>query len=172
MTESSDPPSLPATETEPDHAPEPFEPGPADLSGCGKPAVIGCLVVLVALAIGLVLLVGQSPKLMRFLMRTMEEQVMAAIPEDLDEAERQRLTAAFDGAVTALEEGRLDATSMSNLQRLSASMPRKGETLDRERVTEIVRLLEEIGAVSGPQGSVWPGLSPASSKRPIADHLA
>ena len=174
MIDPSNPPSLPATEPESDQAPEPFEPGPAQLSGCGKPAVIGCLVVLVALAIGLILLVGQSPKLMRFLMRTMEEQVTAALPEDLDEAERQRLTVAFDGAVTALEEGRFDATSMSNLQRLSASMPRKGETLDREQVEEIVRLLEEIGAVSGPQGSVWPGPLPAPGERPIADadHVA
>ena len=165
MTEPRETPPPPAPETGADPPAEPFEPGPAELSGCGKPAVIGCLVMLVVLAAGLILLVGQSPKLMRFLMRTMEEQVMAALPEDFEEAERQRLTAAFDGAVAALEEGRFDTTSMSNLQRLSALMPKKDQTLGREQVAEIVQLLEELGAVSGPQGSLWPEFFPGRGER-------
>lgn len=172
MIEPRETASPPAPETGANPAAEPFEPGPAELSGCGKPAVIGCLVVLVVLAAGLILLVGQSPKLMRFLMRTMEKQVMAALPEDLEEAERQRLTAAFGGAVAALEEGRFDTTSMSNLQRLSALMPKQDETLDRERVGEIVRLLEELAAVSGPQGSRWPELSPGRGERSILAAVA
>ncbi len=157
MTEPSESPSPPAAGADRGASADPFEPGPASLSGCGKPAVIGCLVVLAVLAVGLILLVSQSPRLMRFLMRTMETQVTAALPEDLDAAERQRLEEAFDGAIAALMEGRVDSTSMSNLQHLSAAMPKRGQTLSRAEVAEIVRLLEEISAVTGPEARARPG---------------
>lgn len=160
-------PSGPDTPATPDPGPldptaEPFEPGPANLSGCGKPAVIGCLVVLVVLAVGLVVLISQSPRLMRYVMGTIETQVTAALPADLEEAERERLETAFDNAIAALMEGRVDSTSMANLQRLSAALPARGETLSREEVVEIIRLLEEIAAVTV-SAAPWRGGVPAGA---------
>lgn len=146
MTEPAAPETPAARGAEPEAA-EPFEPGPGGLTGCGKPAVIGCLVVLALVGVGLVVLVTQAPKLLRHLMGTMEAQVTAALPEDLEAAERQRLEEAFAAAGAALTEGRADSTSLANLQTLADSLPAEGETLSREEVAEITRLLEEIAAV-------------------------
>ena len=128
-------------------APDPFEPGPAQLSGCGKPAVIGCLVLLAVVAVSLVLLVSQSRRVMVFLMEQMRGDITAALPPDLPADERQRLDAAFDAAIRAVEEGRFDSTSVNRLQQLTGLMPKRGEVLDRQRVEEIRLLFEAIGAV-------------------------
>ena len=140
---SSDPP---AAEDEA----QPFAGGPAALQGCGKPAIIGCLALLILVAIGFVVLVSQSPRILRWTMDQTREQIVAALPAEVDDTARQRLETAFDSAVSALTEGRVEPSSLSSLQRVASLAPRDGETLTPEQVEEITRLLEEIAGVAPP----------------------
>ncbi len=129
---------------------EPFESGPAHLSGCRKPVVIGCVALLVLVGISLVILVTQSPRLLRWSMGKMQEHVEAGLPDDLSAAERQRLDAAFAAAAEAMASGSVDPTAFTQIQRLSSLLPQTGQTLTAEQVAEISGLLEGIAGIEAP----------------------
>ena len=147
MTEHD--PHAPIDPSRPDDevTPQPFEPGPAGLSGCGKPAVLGCLILVVLFGVGLLLLMSQSPKLLRWTMEQTRSRVMEALPADVEQGERERLDAAFDAAIEALAAGRVDPGSLAKLQQVAGALPQPGETLSRAEILEMTRLLEEIAGL-------------------------
>lgn len=146
------------TEFDSPSAAEPFAPGPSQFSGCGKPAVIGCLVLLVLLAAGLVVLMWKAQDLLRFAIGEYRVGVMSSLPDDLEPDERRELDAAFEAALTAIESGRLEPAALQGLQRALASPPKPGQTLSREEVRDLTRALQEVGGtVPAPEVPDVPG---------------
>jgi hypothetical protein len=94
---------------------EPFQSEPVQLSGCGKPAVIGCLIVMLIVVAALLALMCQ------------------------------RLEQAFDTAMAAIESGDLDPEALQRLQRVLAVPPKPGVKLKREEVLELIGALEAVG---------------------------
>ncbi len=130
---------------------QPFEPSPATLSGCGKPAVIGCLVLLALVAVGMIVLVTQSNRLLGWTMTQVKAQVLSELPEDVaSPEERERLSNAFDAASAALAAGDIEPEDLAALQRVVAEVQASGGKLNAEQVEEITPLLERIGEAHSP----------------------
>lgn len=132
---------------------EPFSAEAAQLSGCGKPAVVGCLVLLVLVGVGLGVLAWKARDLLVFAVGEYRTAVFEALPEDVSLEERERLGAAFDAAIAAVESGDLDPAALQGLQGALASPPRPGEALDREEVLELIRALEAVAGVERSGGA-------------------
>jgi hypothetical protein len=142
--------------------PSPFSPtgpapAPSRAGGCGKPVVIGCLVLVVLAGLGLVGMIWYAStnydKLMRFSLRQSEGQILAQLPGDVTPGERQRLEEAFDAAVRAAETrkpGEIAAQSQE-VQYKMLELVRKGQDLTREDVRELTELLEKMGGVEQPK---------------------
>jgi hypothetical protein len=152
----------PPSSSYPPPPPSPFSPtGPAPAprraGGCGKPAVIGCLVLLVLAGLGLVGMIWYAStnfeKLMRFSLRQSEGQILAQLPDDVTAEERRRLEEAFDAAVRAAETRRPDeiAAPSQEVQYKLLELVRKGPDLTREDVRELTALLEKMGGVERPE---------------------
>ena len=128
---------------------EPFRSEPAQLKGCGKPAVIGCLVLLLVVAAGLLILMWKARDLLEYAIVQYREAVVESLPEDLSLEERERLDRAFDAAILAITSGELDPAGLQRLQRSLASPPRRGETLSRAAVLELIEALEAVAGEAG-----------------------
>ena len=126
---------------------EPFQPTPAKFPGCGKPAVIGCGLLLLLLGIGLGVLMWKAKDLLAFSLQMYRTAVFEALPEDYSDAERERLDRAFGTAAGAIRAGDLDAADLQRLQRFIGSPPRSGEQLDREQLRLLTEALESIGGI-------------------------
>jgi hypothetical protein len=136
-----------------EYPPEPFGPEAAQLSGCGKPAVVGCLVLLVVVGVGLGMLTWKARDLLVYAVGEYRVAVFESLPEDISVEERQRLDAAFDGAIATIESGDLDAAALQGLQGALASPPRPGEVLDRKDVLELTRALEAVAGIEPAGGT-------------------
>jgi hypothetical protein len=135
-----------------EYSSEPFSPEAAQMAGCGKPAVVGCLVLLILVGLGLGMLVWKARDLLVYAVGEYRTAVFEALPEDLPAGERERLEAAFDAAIATIESGDLDPAALQGLQGALASPPRPGEVLDREEVLELTRALEAVGGVEPAEG--------------------
>ena len=131
---------------------EPFRSEPAQLRGCGKPAVIGCLIVLLLVAAGLLLLMWKARDLLEYAIVQYQDAVIQSLPEDLSSEERHRLDRAFEAALAAIASEDLDPAGLQRLQRSLATPPRQGETLSREAVLDLIRSLEAVGGDAGGGG--------------------
>lgn len=134
-------------------SPRPQGPTPVEPArkGCGKPAVIGCLVLLVLTGIGLIALlyyVAQNyDRLMVWTLDRVRDGVVARLPGDLPAEDRQRLDAAFADAKGAAAASRRDPAVAQTIQLQLLELARQGEgtgPLTREQVEELIRTLEKI----------------------------
>jgi hypothetical protein len=141
--------------TPPQLPPQPFAPTPRPTSsGCGKAALVGCGVLLLLLGIGAVVFVVKAKELLGWSMRRMQEQILSRLPDDVTEAERERLERAFAAAGRKATAGEIDPVALQRLQREMVSLT-QGE-LTRERVLEVTATLEEIAGTTAPDGSESP----------------
>ncbi len=144
--------------------PQPFEDrpvGPATFSGCGKPVVIGCVALLLVLAVGLLVIVWKAGDLVRWSLGQYRETVIEHLPDDLTAAERERLDSAFDAALEALTSGGADPAGLQELQRAMSNTGRRIQNLSREDVLELTRALERVAGV-GEQTEPAPGGEPVA----------
>ena len=131
--------------------PEPFdrEESNNQAPGCGRPALIGCGLLLLLLLIGSVLFLLKAGDLFRWALGKMEQQVMMSLPEDLDAATRLRLEVAFDAAGDAVVDGSADPQALQELQtrfyRISQSAA-KG--LSKTDVYELIEVLEGVAGIA------------------------
>lgn len=148
------PPSPPA-------AGRPFtgEPRPVRMSGCGRPALIGCGVVVVLLGVAAIVLVAKAKDLLAWTMGELQEQVMAALPEDVTAAERSRLDRGFDAALERIYAGEVEPPALYALQRqlMNAAEKSQAKTLTRDDALDLLSALERVG-----------GLLPANAGEPEA----
>ncbi|HSK75726.1 MAG TPA: hypothetical protein VLQ45_04660 [Thermoanaerobaculia bacterium] len=151
--------------TPPPPPPSPFQPitpGPAPVpgkaGGCGKPVVIGCLVVLLLVGVGLVgLLVYVSKnydKIMNMSLRQTEGQIFAQMPEDVTPEEQERLRAAFEGARQAYATRELKdvAQEGQQLQFKLLELVRKGNNTTRQDILDLTEMLERLAGKGGGGG--------------------
>jgi hypothetical protein len=135
--------------TPPPPPPSPFQPinpGPAPVpgktGGCGKPVVIGCLILLVLTGIGLVLLLSNAPKLLDWAFGQMERGILAQLPPDVTPEEKERLQKAFADVSAAAKNGTADPAELQDLQRKIMQISSK-RPLTRQDVLDLTRELEE-----------------------------
>ena len=132
---------------------EPFAPDPIDpasFSGCGRPLVIGCLGLVVVLGLLSLAFLWKAEEVFSWALGGFEERIEERLPEDLGEAERARLSAAFDGARRAFEEGAIDPEAVQPLQRTLLRLTRDQATLTLEEVEELTSALEGIAGGPAP----------------------
>ncbi len=150
MAEPSDAPSGASTPPAPF---APITPGrEAQGSGCAKLAVIGCLGLLVVLGIGMVVLVTQAPKLMRWVFDTTAAQLESRYAADVTPADRERVRAAFTAAGKAVDEKRMDPVAMQKVQSQIMELMASQGQVDREHALRLAEALEELAASKPPQG--------------------
>ena len=147
--------------------PQPFSDSPKDApGGCSKPLLVGCALIVVLLGL---LLLGAfwrakdlMPTLFGWALDQFEQQIAGSLPEDLDEAERQRLADAFDAATRAVEEGTADPVALQQLQSRLMSVARSG-SLTREEVLGLVEALEAVAGERAPPPAREPAPAPAAT---------
>lgn len=148
--------------TPPPPPPSPFQPitpgpapAPGKTGGCGKPMVIGCLVLLVLVGIALVgtfVYVSRNyDQIMNMSLTQTEAQIFAQMPEDVTPAEQERLRAAFDGARKAYSERELQEVAQEGqkIQFKLLEVVRKGNTMTRQDVLELTEMLERLAGTEG-----------------------
>lgn len=123
----------------------PFEPQAADLGGCGKPAVIGCLALLVLLAVGFAMFMFKVRDILGWALVKYQDAVVANLSEEVTDEDKQRLVIAFESARGAIRANRFDPEALQRLQRFMASPPKAGRPIEPEAVRELTEVLEAVG---------------------------
>lgn len=119
--------------------------GDRPAGGCGKPALIGCAAVVVLLGLAAVIFLLKARDLFGWLMVRFEDQVVASLPDDVTDDERERLHAAFVAASEAVQSGRADAAALQRMQSTLSRGVVEGEgKLTRQEVVELIVALEEV----------------------------
>lgn len=133
------PPPLPTPFT-----PTPFEPEPIrPRGGCGKPALIGCGVLLLLFGIGMLVLVAKMPALLSYFFERMEQQVVAQAAPDVTAEDKQRLHAAFEAARQAMIQGKADTSRSQELNGKLMEVSRRSP-IPREDILELTEALEAV----------------------------
>ena len=140
----------------------PFDPSARPKSsGCPKPLVIGCLVVIlvggVALLGGFFFLMKNASSVIQWSMRQMENGVMGQLPPTVTPEEKQRLRQAFADVSQGLKDGRIKPEEFQPLQFKMMEIARKGNNLTRQDALELTRALEEVAHKGPPAVGTPPG---------------
>ncbi len=128
----------------------PFDPNARPKTGgCPKPLIIGCLAILV---IGGLVLLGafaymakNAGKVLQWSVTQMENGVMAKLPADVTQEERDRLRMAFADVTAGLSSGAITPDKFQPVQIKILEIARK-EQVTRQDVLDLTRLLEETAA--------------------------
>jgi hypothetical protein len=132
----------------------PFEsaPRPARSGGCGRPALIGCGVLLVLLGIGAVLVLIKAKDLLRWSLEKMKTEVVAKVPPDFGAEDRARLDRAFDAAAEQATSGQVDPLALQELQTEMMKLLQKGPgQVTRADLLALTEKLERMGKVEAPE---------------------
>lgn len=179
-------PPLPPPQSKP-FAPEQTSGG----GGCQKPVLIGCGLLALLLGIAAVVFVVKAKDVLAYAMNQLRAEVVAHLPEDAGETERQRLDAAFDTALARIRGGELDPAALQELQKklTAAASASAARRLTREELDGLVAALDkfngggtkapadaaaepaETGAAAPADGAEAPGApatAPAEAERPPA----
>jgi hypothetical protein len=167
----SDTPGTPRSPfTPPPRMQPPPSTAPPARGGCGKPAVIGCLVLLILTGIGL--LAGlyyagrHYDQILVWTLDRIRDGVAVRLPRDLSAEERQRLEAAFTSAKGVAAAIRRDPSVAQKVQLQLLDLAQKAQgtgTLSRQQVEEIIRTLEQIGEAGKTPPAASPAARPAST---------
>jgi hypothetical protein len=126
----------------------PFSPTPrggVSGGGCSRFGLIGCGLLTLLLGIGAIVFLLKAGDLFAWAMARFEAEISEALPEDLSEAERQRLHEAFAQATQAVRSGEFDPLALQRLQgRLRDSLLDSGGELTRDQVLGLIDLLEAV----------------------------
>src|SRR6185436_507095 len=112
--------------------PPPAKPfAPEKLSGgggCQRPFLIGCGLLAVLLGIAAVVFVVKAKDVLAYAMNQLRESVVAHLPEGSEGADRQRIEAGFDAALTRIRTGVIDPAALQELQKSLAAAASVGTT--------------------------------------------
>ena len=148
----------------------PFDLQPADLGGCGKPAIIGCLVILVLLAIGLVVFLAKARNMLDWALVQYESAVVTNLAQEVTEEDRQRLERAFESARAAIRENQMDPSALQRLQRFMSSPPRGDRPIGTEKVRELSEVLEALARSGVEAPEAGPVTTPVAAVTSSAHH--
>jgi len=131
------------TETpDPFNNPQPTEPKKSG-TGCSRPLLIGCGVLLVLLGVGALILALNAGKLATWAFDKLEEQIEAQLPKDIPAEDRQRLGRAFDHLRESIQDGTADPTQLRLAQTKMRDMALDPSEITAEDVRELSALLED-----------------------------
>ena len=152
----SEPPVVP---TDTSGAPAPFAARPIEPrgGGCSKPALVGCGVLFLLLGVAGLVFVLKAKGMLVWSLEKVEAGILGNLPGDMTEGDRDRFTAAFTSAKTAIENGKIDPAALQALPRelMKAVQQPKGK-LTREQILDLTMALERLGGVATP-GVAPPG---------------
>jgi hypothetical protein len=139
----------------------PFDPSARPKSsGCPKPLVIGCLVLLILAGVGFLgffyYVSRNMGKMMNFSLQQSETAILAKLSKDVTPEERRRLEAAFDAArqrfATTESAEEIPQASQTLNSKMVELVWKKGE-ITRQEVQELTRVLEEVARKESPPAS-------------------
>lgn len=158
MSETPESPSVPP---EPP-ASRPFtgEPRAVGGGGCGRPLLIGCGILVVLLGVAAIVFVAKAKDLLAWTMRELQQQVVAALPDDVTADERARLDRGFERSLERIYAGQVEPPALYALQRqlMNAAEKSQEKTLTRDDALDLLSALERVG-----------GLLPADDAAPQPD---
>jgi hypothetical protein len=165
MNEIPPPPGSPPTPIDP----RPFAPGsPKQASGCQRPLLIGCGTLALLLGIGAIVFVVKAKSVLAFAMGQLRSQVVAQLPLDTTDAEREHLESAFEEAIGRIREGKIDPEGLQSLQKQLVSAAQAGGERRMSR-TQLEELLQSLDTFNGhlPAAPAEPA-APAAEPAPPA----
>ena len=113
--------------------PRPFDAEPRSTPlGCSTPILAGCGILFILLFIGAVALVLNAKSLLAYTMTKLQDQVVAALPEEVTEAESDQLRGAFSAAIARSRDGEMDYVQ---LQAMQSKLARAAEDAPRGKLT-------------------------------------
>ncbi len=142
----------------------PFDPSARPKSsGCPKPLVIGCLVLLVLAGAGFLgffyYVSRNMGKMMNFSLEQSKPAILAKLASDVTPEERRRLEAAFDAArqrFATTEDVKEIAQASQALNSKMVELAWKKDPITRQEVQELTRILEEVAHKESPPASAPP----------------
>ena len=154
--------------------------------GCQKPLLVGCGLLSLLLGIAAVVFVIKAKDVLAYAMNQLRSEVVAHLPEDAGETERQRVETGFDAALARIRSGELDPVALQDLQKklTSAASAAATRRLTREELDGLVAALDKFnqagaadpdGAAASPDGAAGsdagapPAADPGSTPEPPAD---
>ena len=160
--------------------------------GCQKPLLVGCGLLSLLLGIAAVVFVIKAKDVLAYAMNQLRSEVVAHLPEDAGETERQRVETGFDAALARIRSGELDPVALQDLQKklTSAASAAATRRLTREELDGLVAALDKFnqagaadpdGAAASPDGAdaadgaagsdagAPPAADPGSTPEPPAD---
>ena len=152
--------------------PQPFAEAPGDPpGGCSRPLLVGCGLAVVLAGLVLLVLLWKAqdliPATVRWALAQFEQQVAGMLPDDVSEAERQRLADAFDAATDALADGSADPAALQRLQGQLMDVARAG-SLTREQVLGLIEALEAVAGERAPPPPAEPPAATDGIPEPLA----
>jgi hypothetical protein len=146
--EMSDVPPLPQPPQAKPFAPEKLSGG----GGCQRPFLIGCGLLALLLGIAAVVFVVKAKDVLAYAMNQLRESVVTHLPEETEEADRQRIEAGFDTAMVRIRSGEIDPAALQELQKALASAASVGTSrrLTRAEVDGLLAALDKFNGVKPP----------------------
>ena len=160
MNDSIPPPPPPAAKP---FAPETVAGG----GGCQKPLLVGCGLLALLLGIAAVVFVVKAKDVLAYAMNQLRAEVVAHLPEDAGEAERQRVDTGFDAALARIRSGEIDPVALQELQKklTAAASTAATRRLSREELASLLAALDKFNQ-SGVEAPAPPAASPGA-KEPL-----
>lgn len=146
---------------------KPFETEPRPLaepaSGCSRMALIGCAAAAILVGITLIAMMLKARDLVVWSLSNVRSQIEERVPEDLPEAQRARLSSAFDAALDRLRSHDLEPAEFRHLQAALLEFARLSEEPERD---DVRRLTEELERFADPAGEAG---TEGETRRPAAE---
>ncbi len=134
----------------PPPAAKPFSPAGGG-SGCQKPLLLGCGLLSLLLGIAAVVFVVKAKDVLAYAMNQLRTEVVAHLPEEVGESERQRVEEGFDAALAKIRSGELDPAALQDLQKrlTAAAAASASRRLTKEELDGLVQALETFNRPAG-----------------------
>jgi len=128
-------------------------------TGCSRPLVVGCGVLLVLLGVAAVLFVLYAGQIAAWAYGKAQTQIVNRLPEELSDEEEQRLVRAFEEFRQAVENGTVDPDGLTEVQAQVLALLQSQEEPTVEDIRELTEALEAAAARDSPaQESASAGL--------------
>jgi hypothetical protein len=128
-------------------------------------ALVGCGVIAFLLALVVVTVLLKARSLAAWSLGTVLDQIESTLPEELDQADRDRLRRASDAVLEQIEHGELDPVALQALQSDLMAFVGRGASASREEFLALVEGLEEFAGIEGPSGTSRRG----SPRQPVEE---
>lgn len=145
--------------------------------GCQKPLLIGCGLLALLLGIAAVVFVVKAKDVLAYAMNQLRTEVVAHLPEDVGESERQQVEDGFDAALARIRGGELDPAALQELQKklTAAASAAATRRLTREELDGLVAALDKFNRPEAAPPADAPAAgatAPAADQEPPADETA